>query len=145
MALMLQSMLADRFKLQFRWETREFPAYDLVVDKNGPKVRPLKEGESSRCTRDNSSVCGITSIARLADFLRMVVGRPVLDKTGLDGSFDLLLDFDVFSIRGQPLPPDYDKPSLTTALQEQLGLRLKPRNASFPVLVIESVQRPTAN
>jgi uncharacterized protein (TIGR03435 family) len=145
MNLMLQTLLADRFKLQLRREVRDFPVYGLLVDRNGPKLRPLKDGEVSRCGRDNSFACGITTTAQLAKSLKNIVGRPVLDKTGLDGKFDVLLDFDTYSSLGQTPPPDFDKPSLTTALQEQLGLRLEPQKASLPVLVVESIQRPTEN
>jgi uncharacterized protein (TIGR03435 family) len=138
-------LLADRFKLQLRQEEKEFPVYALMVHKSGPKVRPLKDGEASRCTRDNSFICGITTIAELAKSLQYAVGRPVLDKTGLDGKFDILLDFDVYSSRSQTPPPDYDKPSLMTALQEQLGLRLEPQKALFPALAVENIQRTTGN
>ena len=101
MTLMLRSLLADRFKLQFRQEVKETPVFALMVDKNGPKLRPLKEGEASRCGRDNSFMCGIRTTAQLAKSLQYAEGRPVLDKTGLDGNFDVLLDFDTYSIRGQ--------------------------------------------
>jgi uncharacterized protein (TIGR03435 family) len=73
------------------------------------------------------------------------VGRPVLDKTGISGRFDVLLDFDVYSVRGQTPPPDFDKPSLEKALQEQLGLKLESQKLPMPVLIVESVQRPTQN
>jgi len=145
MNMMLQSLLADRFKLKLRRETKDFDVYALVVDKSGPKLRPLKDGEASGCGRDNSFMCGITTVAQLAKMLQYTVGRPVLDKTGLDGRFDVLLDFDTYSSRGQTPPPDYDKPSLVTALREQLGLRLEPRKATFPMLAVETVQRPTEN
>lgn len=145
MNVMLESLLADRFKLKLRREARDFDVYALVVDKSGPKLRPLKDGEASGCGRDNSFMCGITTAAQLAKMLQYTVGRPVLDKTGLDGKFDVLLDFDTYASRGQTPPPDYDKPSLVTALREQLGLRLEPQKASFPTLVVENVQRPTEN
>jgi uncharacterized protein (TIGR03435 family) len=143
--LMLQSMLTDRFKLQLRREMKEFPIYNLVVDKSGPKLRPLAKGEASRCARDNSVICGMTSTAQLANYLKIFAGRPVMDKTGLDGRYDVLLDFDTYSSRGQTPPADYDKPSLEKALQEQLGLRLVPDKMQLPVLIVESIQRPTEN
>jgi uncharacterized protein (TIGR03435 family) len=90
-------------------------------------------------------MCGITTIAQLAKSLQYSVDRPVLDKTGVGGKFDILLDFDTYSVRGQTPPPNYDKPSLVEALREQLGLRLEPQRASFPVLVVENVERPTEN
>ena len=140
MTVMLQSLLADRFKLKFRRETRDVPVYDLVVGKSGLKVKPLKDGEASACRKDNSFACGITNPTQLAKSLRPFAGRPVLDKTGLEGKFDLLLNFD-----SSPNQADSDKPSLFQALQQQLGLRLEPRNASLPMLVIESIQRPSEN
>jgi uncharacterized protein (TIGR03435 family) len=82
---------------------------------------------------------------QLAGFLTNQAGRPVFDKTGIQGDFDLLLDFDVYEARNQPAPPDYNKPSLAAALQEQLGLKLEPRKASLPVLVIEEIHRPAEN
>lgn len=143
MTEMLQSLLADRFRLKVRRETRDFPVFDLVVDANSSKLKLLKDGEASGCRRDNSFACGYTNIAQLAKALEHFVGRPVLDKTGLNGKFDLLLDFD--TSQNQTSPTDSDKPSLARALQEQLGLRLEPQKASFPVLAIENIQRPTEN
>src|ERR1035441_5805921 len=59
MTAMLQTLLADRFKLQVRQETKEFDVYNLVVDKGGPKLKPLAKGEDFHCTRDNTFVSGI--------------------------------------------------------------------------------------
>lgn len=142
---MLRSLLADRFQLRLRRETREFNVYSLLVDKGGPRLVPLKEGEASRCGRNNSAICGITSVEQLAAWLKYVVGRPVLDETGVRGRFDVLIDFDTYTTQGRTPPPDYDKPSLQHALSEQLGLRLENKKAPFPVLVIESIERPSGN
>jgi uncharacterized protein (TIGR03435 family) len=108
-------------------------------------MRALKAGEPPPCRRGDSFVCGMTTVAELANWLKYIVGRPVLDKTGVAGRFDLQLDFDIYSIRGQTPPQDYNKPSVFSALQEQFGLRLEPQKAPFPVLVVESIQRPTEN
>jgi len=145
MKRMLQALLADRFKLKLHREVKEFSVYALVVDKNGSKLTPLKPGDSSNCRRDNSEICGIRRIAQLANYLQSIIGRPVLDETGTDGEFDVLLQFDVFEARNQTAPPDYNKPTLLTALREQLGLRLDPQKTSFPILVIDGIQRPSEN
>ncbi|HEY7335929.1 MAG TPA: TIGR03435 family protein [Bryobacteraceae bacterium] len=145
MRLMLQTLLAERFQLKTRQETREFPIYDLTVAKGGPKIRALGPGDQSNCRRENSAMCGLRTMPQLAGFLTNQAGRPVFDKTGIQGDFDLLLDFDVYEARNQPAPPDYNKPSLAAALQEQLGLKLEPRKASLPVLVIEEIHRPAEN
>ena len=145
MTLMLQSLLADRFKLQLRRETKEIAVYELVIDKSGPKLTPLEDGEKSRCGRDNSFVCGIRTPETLASSLKYLVGRPVIDKTGIDGRYDILLDFDAYTTRGETPPPGYDKQSVFKALQDQLGLRLEPQKMFLPSLVVESIQRPTEN
>lgn len=145
MMAMLRSLLAERFHLQLRREEREFPVFELLVEKGGPKLRPLPEGERSRCGRDNSFVCGILTTTQLAESLRGLAGRPIFDRTGISGRFDILLDFDVYSIRGQTPPPDYDKPPMTTALREQLGMRLEPSKRALPMLIVEKVERPSEN
>jgi uncharacterized protein (TIGR03435 family) len=145
MKLMLQSLLADRFRLKFHRESKEFPVYGLVVDKGGPKLTPLKPGENSNCRRDNSEVCGMRTMADLADWMTSITGRPVLDQTKIEGTFDVLLTFDVYELRGQTPPPDYNKPNVFTAIREQLGLRLEPQKTPFPMIVIEDIQRPTEN
>ena len=145
MAAMLKTLLEDRFKVRVRQQMREFPVYDLVVDKGGSHLKPLVKGEGLHCTRDNTFVCGITSPADLARALRGVVGRPVMDKTGIEGRYELLLDFDTYAYRGGTPPADYSKPPLEKALEEQLGLRLVPAKESLPVYVVEHAERPTEN
>lgn len=145
MRRMVRALLEERFHLQLRREEKSFPVFFLEPDQHGPKLTPRTPGEKSGCTRDNSFVCGLTSPAELARSLRHILGRPVLDRTGLTATYDILLDFDVYAIQGKAAPPDYSKPALTTALREQLGLRLKPGSADFAVLVIDKVERPAAN
>jgi uncharacterized protein (TIGR03435 family) len=145
MTAMLRSLLEDRFKLQLRRDEKEFPVFVLKAENGSEKLRPLQDGEKSQCTRNNSFICGLKTPAELAKSLQYIVGRPVLDRTGIAGTFDVLLDFDVYASRGQTAPPDYEKPSLTTALREQLGLRLVSDKAPFPVLVVTQVEKPGEN
>ena len=77
---MLQTLLVDRFQLKIRRESKEFPVYDLQIAKGGAKLRVLKPGDRSICSRDNSEACGIRTMAQLADWLGHITGRPVLDK-----------------------------------------------------------------
>jgi bla regulator protein blaR1 len=142
---MVRTLLEDRFKLRVHSEMKEFDVFDLVVDKNGPKLTPLKEGEISHCTRDNSEICGLTNPSQLAGWLKGVVGKPVFDKTGISGRFDVLLTFDVYAGRGKTAPDGYDKPLLTDALHDQLGLKLVPHTEPLPVLVVDSIERPSEN
>jgi uncharacterized protein (TIGR03435 family) len=143
---MLRSLIEERFQLQLRRDEKDVPVFLLKADKVAPKFAPLKDGEKSKCSRDNSFVCGLRTPGQLAKALQYIVGRPVLDRTGVAaGAFDVLLDFDVYASRGQTVPPDYDKPPLTTALREQLGLRLEAAKAPFPVLVVVRAERPGEN
>jgi uncharacterized protein (TIGR03435 family) len=145
MILMLRSLLSERFGLQVVEEARTIEIYNLVIARKGPKLRSLREGKQSECNREHSFICGMTTVSGLAKALLPFAGRPVVDETGLTGKFDILLDFDVYSSRGQAPPADYDKPPLAGALEEQLGLRLERGTASVSALVVKGVQRPTAN
>jgi uncharacterized protein (TIGR03435 family) len=147
MRVMLQTLLVERCQLKVHNETREFAVYNLVAAKGGPKLIPWKEGDPSRpCTRETAEMpCGMHTIGQVADWLKYIVGHPVFDRTGIEGSYDLMLNFDAYEARGQTAPPGYDKPTLTTALPDQLGLRLVATKAQLPVLVIESIQRPSDN
>jgi uncharacterized protein (TIGR03435 family) len=142
---MVRTLLEDRFKLRVHPETRDFDVFDLVVDKNGPKLTPLKEGEASRCTRENSLICGLTTPSQLAGWLHNVVGKPVFDKTGISGRFDVLLTFDIYAVQGKTAPEGFDQPLLVDALHDQLGLKLVPHREAMPVLVVDRVERPSEN
>ncbi len=111
MTAMLKLLLADRFRLQLRLETQISRVYDLVVDKGGSKLKALADGGKPRCTRDTVP-CGITDPAGLAHSLKYIVGRPVMDRTGINGRYEILLDFDTFAYRGGTPPAGYNKPSL---------------------------------
>ena len=153
MLLMLQALLADRFKLSIRREMRDLPAYALTVDKRGPTLRLSKEQHpwSLSRVRGNEQKSGRMifeneSMPDLAFALStlVVVGRVVVDETGLTGNYDFELTF---------APPDtfadaaanQGAPSIFTAVREQLGLRLEVRRAPIEFLVIEHVERPSEN
>jgi uncharacterized protein (TIGR03435 family) len=159
---MMRNLLIERFKLVTRREERDTPVYALVVaraDRSlGPQIRPSSgdcaallaafKATGARQTPD-SPTCGLRRLrgqfrgtgvllSELVAALAPVAGRPVVDATGLTGSFDVNVKF---------TPDDAADPaggaSLFTAIQEQLGLRLESRRASVSVLVIESAERPT--
>lgn len=169
--LMLQSMLADRFKLTLHHEAKELPIYVLVVAKNGPKLResavtpednvPLgppgpPNGPQPRHTlRIGSGDVSVIAqnLDMFADLLAHLVGRPVLNKTGLTGDFDFKLKWTPDEGRGQmpggapgdAAPPDASGPSIFTALQEQLGLKLESQKGPVDTLVIDHVEKPSEN
>jgi uncharacterized protein (TIGR03435 family) len=151
--LMLQAMLADRFKLKAHRETREVQGYRLVQvhpGRLGPKLQPGADC-ALKAARPNGP-CGITyngpsltfrgsPIANLLGNLEAGAGGPVIDTTGLSG----LYDFELRWAEVRPGEPPSDLPNLFTALQEQLGLKLEPSRVTLEVLVIDSIARPTEN
>lgn len=179
--LMWQTLLADRFKLRLHRETRELPIYDLTAVKSGPKLPAAKEagcvsfppGTPPRdvpgkvdCGYVSGPFSGYTagllhikgSKVHMADLIRelaLVLGRPVLDKTGFTGEFDLNLSFTADDATmglpgsggpgGSRLPTEPNLPNIFAALEEQLGLKLVPAKGPVEVLVIDHAERPTTN
>lgn len=173
---MLQSLLADRFRLVLRRDTKEMPVYALVVDKSGPKFKDAHESDpnipelSGRTDLPAAGPRLRVSIIRrgrltiqgadmpgLATQLSNIVGRTVVDKTGLTGVYDLKLEWvpdenqvAAFQAIGVPEgfgapPPDWQGPSLFTALEEQLGLKLDSQKGPVEMFAIERIERPTEN
>jgi uncharacterized protein (TIGR03435 family) len=146
---MVQALLADRFKLVTHTETRELPIYDLVVAKDGPKLGDLKDtGTSINLGRDHMEVQGSNSVSLLADQLSKVVGRDVIDKSGIAGRYDLKLHWtpdDSATSTADGSAADASGPSIFTALEEQLGLKLEPAKGPVRVLVIDHAEMPSEN
>jgi uncharacterized protein (TIGR03435 family) len=148
--LMLQALLADRFKLAFHREQRPAGVYALVVAKDGPK---LTKADPSKCSNTTSG-CGFNasptqivgtsvSMGQLAFRLSRSLGRFVTDDTGLDGRYDLKVEWP----RDNPFtePGASASASIFAALQDQLGLRLESRRAPVETLAIDRAERPTEN
>ena len=165
-ALMLQSLLEERCQLNVHRETRDMPAYLLVVGKDGSKLKATVEGQAgpggltpgsartSGAPNNGVAMSGSgMSVAGLARMLGQQLRRNVIDKTNLEGMFDFALTWTaqsttpVLAPGGADLPPASDPsgPSIFTAIQEQLGLRLESARAPVEVLVIDSVQKPSEN
>ena len=178
---MMQSLLADRFKLTLRHETKELPIYVLSVAKNGPKLQQAKDtplppelpnpegpnGPAPRGPRFMMSDRGELTVndapvSMLADMLSRQLGRLVVDKTGLKGKFDFTLKWTPDENQTQAFmgaagagdprppsdaapPPSASGPSLFTALQEQLGLKLESQKGPVETLVIDNVEKPSEN
>lgn len=136
---MVQTLLADRFKLVMHTETRELPIYKLVVARGGAKLGdPKHSGTTFNYGRGHIEVEGSNSLAFLAEELSKETGRNVVDKTGITGRYDLKLQW-------TPDDAADSGPSLFTALEEQLGLKLQPAKGPVQVLVIDHVEMPSAN
>jgi bla regulator protein blaR1 len=185
MRLMMQSLLADRFKLAVHFETRTAPVLSLVLARRGrlgPRLQPHAEGLACgakwTAPADSSSpsvppggfmpICGSVAMIpgrnhafllgardirmqHIADYIPSLqdFGRPVVDRTGLSGTYDFSLE----SVPGRITPIasdanpqlDTEGPTLLEALKEQLGLTLRPENAPIQILVIDHVEQPSEN
>jgi uncharacterized protein (TIGR03435 family) len=142
---MLQQVLAGRFQMKAHMETREMPAYDLVVAKGGPKLKqpqPNESGGSSFSAASGNVHWTGAPLTNLKWVLSEETGRPVVDKTGLTGRYSFVLNFESTARAGKE---ETDRPSVFTALEEQLGLKLVPAKEPVEVLVIDSIEQPAAN
>jgi bla regulator protein blaR1 len=138
---MLRSLLEERFKLAVHWETRQETVYNLVIAKGGSKLKTAADGESPGFEMEQGRIHSMAvPSSYLAGSLSTVLGRTVLDKTGLPGKFDYTL---LYAPDGAT--PDDDRPSLYTALEQQLGLRLESSKGPVEFLMIDHVERPDAN
>lgn len=142
---MLQSVLADRFRMTAHMEARQMPAYALVVSKGGPKLKqpdPKEPGSSPFSAATGKVNWANAPLTNLQFVLSNEVGRPVVDKTGLTGKYDFNLEY---APAARAATEDSSRPSVFTALEEQLGLKLVPSKEPIDVLVIDSIEQPSAN
>lgn len=140
---MLQKMLADTFKLKLHTETRELPLYALVIDKGGPKLKPASDdGMDGGSSRSNRQIkISSSKIEKLAFVLADTLGREVVDRTGLTGTYDIELHWTPDQDQGQPDAG----PTLPAALKEQLGLKLEATKGPVTVYVVDHAEKPEVN
>ena len=173
--LRLQALLADRFQLKVHREAKELPVYALVVAKNGPKLKENPgenpgPGKGMMRMSPGQFVGQQVGISFLAQDLAQWLGRTVLDQTGLKGTYDFELNFASDQGKGavfgggpadgpppppppgagpglikEPPPPDPNGPTIFTALQEQLGLKLESQKGPVDIIVIDRVEKPSEN
>jgi uncharacterized protein (TIGR03435 family) len=160
---MLQTVLADRLKLALHREAREISVYALVLAKSGPKLQQSKPGDTYpngfkgpdgvarpggiHFAGNSKLIAQGVPIAPLRAQLSWQLRRTILDETGLSGTYDFTLQLPDSVPLGidNPAPPESYAPALSTAIEQQLGLKLEPRKASMEVLVIDRVERPAEN
>jgi len=170
---MLQALLADRFKLTIHHESKELPVYALVVAKDGPKFQEAKPGDAypngikgpdghsgmGTMMVGNGTLTGQgVPLMNLVRFLTRELGRTVIDKTGLTSKYDFTLKWteerQAPMFRGtegsQPgtggtAAPESSGPSIFTAVQEQLGLKLESEKGPVEILIIDHVEKPSEN
>jgi uncharacterized protein (TIGR03435 family) len=160
-AKMMQAMLADRFGLVVHQDSKEVSGYVLITAKNGPKLHAPGSEEPgmmmgrSRATGQRTLTATSQPMANLASILSGIMGRPVEDRTGVEGKFDFAMSWTPDAVDGGTgatggkvlPPPEHNEPGPTifTALQETLGLKLDSAKVKVPVVVIEKAEKPTAN
>ena len=144
---MLQALLADRFKLASHFENRDLPIYALVVAKNGPLIKP-SQASGTTINGGNGLIAvqgSDNTVALFAERLSLVLGRVVVDKTGLAGRYDITLKWAPDDTSATASGAS-NGPSIFTAIQEQLGLKLESTSV-FPCrsLVIDHLEMPSEN
>jgi bla regulator protein blaR1 len=151
----LQPLLAERFQLAVHRETKEQSVYALVIGKSGSKLKETKgEGRRMGITRGKIDAQGVP-LQIFVQNLSSLLGRPVLDQTGLKGDYDFELSWTPDPGQspgpaGPPgldasTPPDPNGPSLFTAIQEQLGLRLESAKGPVEMIVIDRAEKASEN
>lgn len=151
--LMLQTLLTDRFKLVLHREQRSIVGYRLALAKGGLKAqKSLADRGSVGHSRRGHIDAQAYTMAQLALHLSELLNRPVLDTTGVAGKFDFKLEWTPEDMQSKPLSGDQHSasapdsgPSIFTALQEQLGLKLESGKIPAEVLVIDSAEKPSEN
>lgn len=139
---LMQRMLSDRFKLSVHHETRPAPAYALVVRKGKGKLRNSTSARTYLTVRPGLIEGKQRSISELSNGLAQMVDRPVEDRTRLTGRYDLKLEWNAQELTAQPETPGAtERPSLFTALQEQLGLKLERSRIQLDFVVIDHAER----
>jgi uncharacterized protein (TIGR03435 family) len=142
---MIRSLLADRFQLAVRLEQKELPRYALIHASNGPALKTVEKWQNPTDMRVHAGGPGHltgekVTISLLTGILSDITGRAVADKTGLTGYYDFNLDW-----TPDDVPPDPASPSIFTALQEQLGLKLESEKGPVRVLTIYQAEKPSKN
>jgi len=136
---MLQALLAERFKLAIHRDTKERAVYALVVGKNGARLHEVEAGPQRSLNKRNYLSAQKISMSQLADSLSRPVNLPVLDMTGIEGVFDI-------ELKWAPEEDSANGPSIFTAVQEQLGLKLEQRKGPMEIIVVDHAERiPTEN
>lgn len=159
---MLRGLLSDRFNLTFHRESKTMPVYELVVANSGPKMKssggPPPDGRPALIFTlfpERRARLPVRD-ATMAEFASLLphgaVDRPVVDKTGLTGRYDFVLewapdegDFDGMMRARPPLPDDAAEPGLFEAMQRQLGLKLIATKGPIETMVLDRVERPSDN
>jgi uncharacterized protein (TIGR03435 family) len=164
--LMMRNLLAERFQLKVHEETRQFPVFDLVIAKGGPKFKEAVPGSPAPAPKPgypefmpgrpqiaiqfhetHARLYGhAVPMARVVFMLKAHGDRPIIDKTGLTGTYDFMLDYDPAGGSGPPDDSPDAAPVMSVAIEQQLGLKFQESRKSFTVIVVDRAEKiPTEN
>lgn len=141
---MLQRLLAERFALKIEHATKELSVYALSAEKKGARMKENSDGDTTVMSQRGEIIGHRISLAMLANQLSAVLGRPVIDKTGLKARYDVTLRWfpqDQYLPAEGTVPPEAKGPSIFAAVKDQLGLRLEAAKGPVEVLVIGSANK----
>jgi uncharacterized protein (TIGR03435 family) len=147
---MAQKLLADRFKLMLHRESRERPILALIVTRTGAKIHAVEDGQERTSGAPGRFEATKIAMPQFADMLARFTGQTVVDATGLKGVFDFILEWSPDDAQRTP-PEDgvaggASGPSIFSALEEQLGLKLERRKGPVAILVVDHIEKaPTSN
>jgi uncharacterized protein (TIGR03435 family) len=144
---MIQALLEKRFKLVMHRESKEMSAYTLVVGKNPPKIQESKEGEQTDIVNGARGQMNFQrmSLVGLVNTLSNMTHMPIVDGTGMKGSFDFTLDPIQLATPGVPVTRDSYADLVLSAVQEQLGFKLEERKAPLDITIVDHAEMPTDN
>ncbi len=149
-SLMLRTLLEDRFKLAVHHDSKEMQGFALVVAKSGFKLKPVEPAGGSSTSDNGGRVRTLTvkhaSIPSIADLLARILGETVIDKTGIEGVYDFEFKWTADDMDGSTSSTNNGDPapSLFTAVQETLGLRLQSQKGPVDIIVVDHVERVPA-
>jgi uncharacterized protein (TIGR03435 family) len=134
--IMLQTLLMERFKMAAHRETKVLPIYELSVGKNGPRLQAADPASRKRTSSGGGSITATrVTMADFAYELSRQLNRPVLDKTGIGGAFDITLRYTQDEDAASPVPP------LFAAIENTLGLRVLSAKGPIAILVIDHIEK----
>jgi uncharacterized protein (TIGR03435 family) len=142
---MVQSLLAERFELKVHRDTKEEKVYLLEPAKTGLALKPSTAPKTTMQMGTGHLMMAKVTTPVIAAMLASVLGRPVIDKLGIPGEFDFTLDSPDVNMGRPGAQEEAPGPSLFTALQEQLGLKLEPSKGPVEILVVDHVAKPVEN
>ena len=149
MKLMMRTLLADRFGLAFHRQSKTLRAYLMTVAKRGDKLH--ESAADTAPFRENSAIGTVvrgTTMKEFGDFMAGPLQAPVVDMTGLKGRYDFVLDFTAYLPAGEHvMKVDFDNTTgiIIAAMRGELGLNLESKKENVEVLVIDRVEKPSAN